>query len=239
MRVKTQTECCTIISEDIEDAIVLEGSPGVGLVGNIVGWLLVEDLKMKEIGYIDSKYFPPLAVLYKGVAIHPFRIYESEGIVLFLSDFIVPPNVVYDMTNAIVDWMEKNSSKELITFNSMVVREKTQPAAGAANSPEALQKLANMELPVLPFGNLNGLSGTLLTRCAVKNIPASCLFAEILNPYPDPRAAAGVIGTLNKMLNTEIDPEPLLKEAEEIESRLKKLAEEVQTGPGPESPIYS
>lgn len=239
MRLKTQTECCTIVSEDIEDAVVLEGSPGVGLVGNIVGWLLVEDLKMKEIGYIDSKYFPPLAVLYKGVAIHPFRIYEADGIVLFLSDFIVPPNVVYDMTNAIVDWMDKNKSKELITFNSMIVREKTQSAAGAANSPEALKRLADMELPILPFGNLNGLSGTLLTRCAAKNIPGSCLFAEILNPYPDPRAAAGVIGTLNKMLNIEIDPEPLLKEAEEIESRLKKLAEDVQSGPGPESPIYS
>lgn len=237
MKIKTQTECCTIISEDVEDAVVLEGSPGVGLVGNIVGWLLVEDLKMKEIGYIDSKFFPPLAVLYKGVAIHPFRIYEADGIVLFLSDFIVPPNVVYDMTSAIVDWMERNNSKELITFNSMIVREKRQAAAGAANSPEALQRLVDMELPILPFGNLTGLSGTLLTKCAAKNIPASCLFAEILNPYPDPRAAAGVIGTLNKILDTEIDPEPLLKEAEEIESRLKKLAEDVQSGP--ESPIYS
>lgn len=90
MMIETKTECCTIYSEDVEDAVVLEGSPGVGLIGNIVGWLLVEDLKMREIGYIDSKYFPPLAVLYRGVAIHPFRIYEGEGIVLFLSDFILP-----------------------------------------------------------------------------------------------------------------------------------------------------
>ena len=232
----TKTECCTIKSEDIEDAVVLEGSPGVGLIGNIIGWLLVEDLKMKEIGYIESKYFPPLAVLYKGVAIHPFRIYEGEGIVLFLSDFIVPPNVVYDMTGAIVDWMDKNNSKELITFNSMVVREKSQATAAAGNTEEATNRLEDMGLPILPFGNINGLSGTLLTQCASKNIPASCLFAEILNPYPDPRAAAGVVDVLNKMLDTTIDPEPLLQEAQEIESRLKKLAETVQSEP--ESPIY-
>lgn len=232
----TKTECCTIKSEDVEDAIVLEGSPGVGLIGNIIGWLLVEDLKMKEIGYIESKYFPPLAVLYKGVAIHPFRIYEGEGIVLFLSDFIVPPNVVYDMTTAIVDWMDKNNSKELITFNSMVVREKSQATAAAGNTEEATKRLEDMSLPILPFGNINGLSGTLLTQCASKNIPASCLFAEILNPYPDPRAAAGVVDVLNKMLDTTIDPEPLLQEAQEIESRLKKLAETVQSEP--ESPIY-
>lgn len=232
----TKTECCTIKSDDIEDAIVLEGSPGGGLIGNIIGWLLVEDLKMKEIGYIESKYFPPLAVLYKGVALHPFRIYEAEGLVLFLSDFIVPPNVVYDMTSSIVDWMDRNNSKELITFNSMVVREKSQATAAAGNSEDSTKRLADMGLPILPFGNINGLSGTLLTQCASKNIPASCLFAEILNPYPDPRAAAEVVDTLNTMLDITIDPEPLLQEAQEIESRLKKLAETVQNEP--ESPIY-
>ncbi|MDO9045885.1 MAG: proteasome assembly chaperone family protein [Methanobacteriaceae archaeon] len=232
----TKTDCCTIKSEDIEDAVVLEGSPGGGLIGNIIGWLLVEDLKMKEIGYIESKYFPPLAVLYKGVALHPFRIYEAEGLVLFLSDFIVPPNVVYDMTSSIVDWMDRNNSKELITFNSMVVREKSQATAAAGNSEDSTKRLEDMGLPILPFGNINGLSGTLLTQCASKDIPASCLFAEILNPYPDPRAAAGVVDTLNTMLDISIDPDPLLQEAQEIESRLKKLAETVQNEP--ESPIY-
>lgn len=236
MMVETKTECCTILSEEIKDAVVIEASPGVGLIGNILGWLLVEDLKMREIGYIDSKYFPPLAVLYKGVAIHPFRIYEGEGIVMFLSDFIVPPNVVYDMTNAIVDWMQKNNSKELITFNSLMVREKSHRVAGAGNSKELSKKLAEMEVPVIPFGNINGISGTLLTRCASKDIPATCLFAEVLNQYPDPRAAAEVIEVLNKMLDKDIDAEPLLKEAQEIESRLKKLAESVQVEP--ESPIY-
>ena len=190
--VETEVECCKIISEDVKDAVVLEGSPELGLIGNILGWLLVEQLKMKQIGYIDSKQFPPLAVLYKGIAIHPFRIYSSDGIVLFLSDFIVPPTVSYDMSKAIVDWMERNNSKELITFNSMVVMEKSGAVAGAANSEDALKRLGEIELPILPFGNVNGLSGSLLTRTATKNIPASCLFAEVLNQYPDPRAAASI-----------------------------------------------
>lgn len=155
--VETSVECCKIISEDVKDAIVLEGSPELGLIGNILGWLLVEELNMEQIGYIDSKEFPPLAVLYKGVAIHPFRIYSKDGIVLFLSDFIIPPNVSYDMSNAIVNWMERNNSKGLITFNSMVVMEKTDTVAAAANSEEALKYLDRYDLPILPFGNINGL----------------------------------------------------------------------------------
>ena len=235
--VETEDKCCKIISEDVKDAVVLEGSPELGLIGNILGWLLVEELKMKQIGYIDSKEFPPLAVLYKGIAIHPFRIYSSEGIVLFLSDFIIPPTVSYDMSNAIVDWMERNNSKELITFNSMVVMEKSDSVAAAANSEDALKRLGDLKLPILPFGNVNGLSGSLLTRTATKDIPASCLFAEVLNQYPDPRAAASLVNVLNRMLNIKVNAEPLLKEAEEIEERLKELANRVQNEP--ESPIYS
>jgi len=235
--IETDTKCCKIISEDVKDAVVLEGSPELGLIGNILGWLLVEELKMKQIGYIDSKDFPPLAVLYKGIAIHPFRIYSTDGIVLFLSDFIIPPAVSYDMSNAIVDWMEKNNSKELITFNSMVVMEKSDSVAAAANSEDSLKRLGDLDLPILPFGNVNGLSGSLLTRTATKDIPASCLFAEVLNQYPDPRAAASLVNVLNKMLNIEVNAEPLLKEADEIEDRLKELANRVQKEP--ESPIYS
>jgi uncharacterized protein len=237
--VETEVECCKIVSEDVKDAIVLEGSPELGLIGNILGWLLVEELKMKQIGYIDSKEFPPLAVLYKGIAIHPFRVYSTDGIVLFLSDFIIPPNVSYDMSNAIVDWMERNNSKGLITFNSMVVMEKTGSVAGAANSEDALKKLGDLDLPILPFGNINGLSGSLLTKTAIKNIPASCLFAEVLNQYPDPRAAASLVNVLNKMLNIDVNAQPLLKEADEIEERLKELAKRVQKENEPESPIYS
>ena len=233
---ETEVECCKIVSENVEDAVILEGSPELGLIGNILGWLLVEELNMKQIGHIDSKYFPPLAVLYKGVAMHPFRIYSTDRIVLFLSDFIVPPIVAYDMANAIVEWAEKNNSKEIITFNSIVVREKTQGVAAAANSEEELKRLGELQLPILPFGNVSGLSGTLLTRSIIKNIPATCLFAEVLNQYPDPRAAATVVDVLNRMLNIEVNAEPLLKEAEEIEARLKELANTVQGGQ--ESPAY-
>lgn len=235
--VETDTECCQIISEDVENAIILEGSPELGLIGNILGWLLVEQLEMKQIGFVDSKDFPPLAVLYNGVALHPFRIYNANNLVLFLSDFIIPPNVAYDMANGIVSWAEKNKAQEIITFNSVVVREKTGRVAAAANTPEAVKEFSDKGVPIMPFGNINGLSGTLMTRSIIKGINASCLFAEVLNQYPDPRAAATMVETLNKKLDLKIDPEPLLKEAEEIEARLKELANTVQEGQ--ESPAYS
>ena len=236
MIVESESECCRIVSKNIEDAVVLEGSPGAGLIGNIIGWLLVDNFNMEEIGYIESKYFPPLAVLYKGLTLHPFRIYEGNGLVLFLSDFIVPQEVVFDMSNSIVDWMSKNNSKELITFNSAIVREKKSPAGAVANSTAALNKLKEKDFSIMQLGNINGISGTLLTQAAQKNIPATCILAETLTQYPDPRGAAEVVQELNKLLDMDIDYKPLIQEAQEIETRLKKLAEEVKKDPQP--PIY-
>jgi uncharacterized protein len=47
------------------------------------------------------------------------------------------------------------------------------------------------------------------------------------------------VDVLNKMLNININAEPLLKEAEEIEARLKELANTVQGEQGgQESPAY-
>ena len=130
--------------------------------------------------------------------------------------------------------MDKNNSKEIITFNSAIVREKRNPATAVANSTESLNKLKDKNIPILKMGNLNGISGTLLTQTAIKNIPGTCILAETLTQYPDPRAAAEVVQSLNKLI--DIDYEPLVQEAENIESRLKKLAEEFKKEPQP--PIY-
>ncbi|MCL2157564.1 MAG: PAC2 family protein, partial [Methanobrevibacter sp.] len=64
----------------------------------------------------------------------------------------------------------------------------------------------------------------------------TCILAETLTQYPDPRAAAEVVQSLNKLIDIELDYKPLIQEAENIESRLKKLAEEVKKDPQP--PIY-
>ena len=132
--------------------------------------------------------------------------------------------------------MDKNNSKEIITFNSAIVREKRNLATAVANSTESLNKLKDKNIPILKMGNLNGISGTLLTQTAIKNIPGTCILAETLTQYPDPRAAAEVVQSLNKLIDIDIDYEPLVQEAENIESRLKKLAEEVKKEPRP--PIY-
>ena len=54
-----------------------------------------------------------------------------------------------------------------------------------------------------------------------KNSKISCVFAETKSNLPDSRAAAKVIEVLDKYLGLNVDYRPLIKKAEEFESKIK------------------
>ncbi len=66
MKSESAEQFVKIISERIrsKSPLVIEGFPGIGLVGNIACQHIIEELEMEYIGSIDSRYFPPLAVLF-------------------------------------------------------------------------------------------------------------------------------------------------------------------------------
>lgn len=141
-----------------------------------------------------------------------------------------------DLLIYIVPLIIDDDVKGEVHINSAIVKEKMNPAGAVANTSESLDRLKEKNFPIMQIGNINGISGTLLTQTAQKNIKATCILAETLTQYPDPRAAAEAVKGLNKLLDMDIDYEPLIQEAQDIESRLKKLAEDVKNDPQP--PIY-
>jgi len=53
-----------IITKPIKakNPVLIEGFPGIGLVGNIASQQIIDELEMTYIGSIDSRYFPPIAI---------------------------------------------------------------------------------------------------------------------------------------------------------------------------------
>ena len=101
-----------------ENPVLIEGFPGIGLVGNIASQQIIDELKMTYVGSIDSRHFPPIAVLYEGLINMPVRIYESEGhnIVMVVSDIPINPVVSYDISRALLDWAKAVSYTHLDVY---------------------------------------------------------------------------------------------------------------------------
>jgi uncharacterized protein len=69
-----------------------------------------------------------------------------------------------------------------------------------------------------------GVTAALLLRTK----STSCLFAETHSALPDSKAAAAIIAILDKYLGLGIDSQPLLRQAQEFEQKLKTILQQTQ-----------
>lgn len=223
-----------------EGTAVLMGFPGSGLVGTIALQYMVDQLEFDLVGTMTSRYFPPLAMMNKGVINDPVRMYVKKDIAAIVADIPIHPMICYEISNGILDWLEPFKPKEVLTIAGIVTNEPEKRVFGVATTPEALKRIEEHTL-VLPIGSISGIASSILTGCKIRGIPAYGLLGETVNA-PDPRSSAATIEVLNKMYNLGLDVKPLLEQAEEIEQSMHKLSEEVQqsadTTPKKDLPMY-
>jgi len=213
-----------------KNPILIEGFPGIGLVGNIASQHMIEELNMEYIGSIDSRYFPSIAVLYEGLINMPVRIYEKEelNLIIVISDIPISHTVSYDISNALVDWAQSINVKEIVSIAGIAIMDGGHKVFGAATMPEMLEKIRS-KVEIFQMGTISGISGSVMTECLMRGIPALSLLGATRTQNPDPRAASAVIEVLNELYELSIDTQRLVEQAERIEIELQKLAEDVQT----------
>lgn len=218
----------------------LLGFPGSGLVGTIALQYMVDQLEFEQIGSITSRYFPPLAMMNRGVINDPVRIYKKNEITAVVADIPIHPTICYEISNSLIDWISKAGPKEVMTIAGIITNEPEKRVFGVATSAVALQRIQDHTL-LLPIGSISGIASSILTECKVRGIPAFGLLGETVNA-PDPRASAATIDVLNKLYELNLDTQPLIEQAVEIEQSMGRIAEEVQqsadTGPKKDLVMY-
>lgn len=205
---------------------VLIGFPGSGLVGSIALQYLVEQMEFEQIGSITSKYFPPVALMAKGVISAPVRLYEKNNLAAIVSDVPIHPMICYEVANGIMNWLGQYNLREIVTIAGIITNEPEKRVFGVATTEDALQKIADDTI-ILPMGSISGIAASVLTECKTRSIPAMGLLGETVNT-PDPRASASTIEVLNKIYNLGLDVQPLVEQAVEIEAAMAQIAEQVQ-----------
>jgi uncharacterized protein len=109
---------------------------------------------------------------------------------------------------------------------------------GVASTDSMKKTLKKYNIDFIDEGMITGVSGVLLYTAYLQGQDAFCLLSEAHSSYPDSRAAANLIHELDVMLpGIKIDPKPLLKEAEEIEQKIRKFIEQSKPSAPPQSSI--
>lgn len=237
---------------NLENAFVITGFPTVGLVGTIANRFIIHELKLRLLGAFLSDYFPPVTVVSNYEPLPPIRIYAGEKkcgpngrceqLVVILSEFVPHFATLRPLANKMIEWCKENNCETIVCIEGFNLGEKIGdvPLIGVASTENTKEMLKKFNIELMQEGMVSGLSGILLYEGKRRNFDVACLLAGTHADYPDAKAAAKILEVVNKMLpEIEIDPEPLYKQAEEIEKQIKLQIEKAKpTKPAYAEPMY-
>ena len=214
-------------SINLRAPILIEGFPDVGLVGGIAASHIVVDLELSEVAYMFSKRLPPVTVLHKGLPFDPIRVHAGNNLLVIVSETQIPPNLVYEMVDAVVNWAKEKKVKLFVSLGGLPTAKRrdldTLKVFGVGTTGEVVKSLEDNGIEIIREGVMIGIDGVLFKECHRSGIPAMMLFAQSYYDRPDPMAAATVLEALNKVLGLSVSTKSLVEEVEEIERRTRQL----------------
>jgi uncharacterized protein len=232
----------TYIKEFVEiqpnNPILIEGLPGLGLVGKIALRYLIKQLKPKKIAYLYSPHFPYFVLVNKKGnvrllrgAFYFYRNSKGNDIILFTGDSQSQTiEGQYEIADRMLDFSEKHGVKTIATIGGYRMESKEKPKVFiAATSHDLLQKAIQSGASLSTSGSpIVGTAGLILGLAKFKKIDAICLLGETRGYLPDPLAAKSVLEVLKSTFNFDLDLAGLNEEiakAETMVTRLQQIEE--------------
>lgn len=207
-------------------AVIINGLPDVGLVGLLAASHIISQLKLQEVGAIESDLLPPMIVLHGGLPKAPMRIFAGKSLVVIISETAVPVPLIRPLATGVVDWARSKEATLVLSLGGMAVANRQDieaPKVFAALSAKELESRLRGAAEVLEEGYIVGVYGLILRKCAETSVPAITLLTQSYNNYPDPVAAAAALTVVNRILDLNVDVSDLLQKGEEIRLRSKDM----------------
>ncbi|MDP3918433.1 MAG: PAC2 family protein [Nanoarchaeota archaeon] len=220
-----------ILKEKPKNPTIIEGFPGIGLIGTITTEYLIKHLKAKSIGYIKLKDAAPIAAIHDSRVIQPLEIFyvKSKNIVIIHS-LIDAQGIEWKVSEALSELYKQLKAKEIISIEGIlgkpVATKKDIDAYHFTLNTINHKKLKKAGSSELKEGILMGITAALLLHD--KTLNTSGVFVETHSKLPDSRAAAKIIEVLDGYLGLKVDFVPLEKAAAEFEEKLKEYISQVQ-----------
>lgn len=221
-----------------KNPILIEGLPGLGLVGKIALRYLIKQTKAKKIAYLYSPHFPYFVLVNKKGNVRllrgAFYYYQNpkgNDIILFTGDSQSQTiEGQYEIADRMLDFSEKHGVKTIATIGGYRMESKEKPRVFiAATSHDVLQKAIQSGASLSTSGSpIVGTAGLILGLSKFKKIDAICLLGETRGYLPDPLAAKSVLEVLKLTFNFDLDLAGLDEEiakAETMVTRLQQIEE--------------
>lgn len=199
---------------NLNDPVLIEGLPGIGLVANIAVAFLIKRLNAKIFCEIRSPHFHDIAIISgDGSISYPVnQLYYYKGregerdlILLYGNTQALTSRGQYELCGSILDIAESLGCKFVITLGGYrpgrtITKPKLYFAASDYEIAEIARRLGAQPLEISIFG----VAGLLIGLCKLRNMRGLCLLAETPGTYPDKEAASELLRALSIILGLKI-----------------------------------
>jgi len=226
--------------EPLKGAMMVVGFPTHGLVGSVAASYLVHSLDMSLVAYMTSESFPPTVIMEEGVVSAPVRFYASklvcgvdrscDQIVVVIADIQPAVEMLNALGRVLLDWAEAKGIALVVAIEGQPLESEVRgDARVVAMANRAAAPLLEKYRFAAANGVVTGLAGGLLLGAIGRTTPVLCLVAQAHKDYPDARAAAKVIETVNPLVPLILlDTKPLREKAREIETEVRKTLQQTR-----------
>jgi uncharacterized protein len=222
-------------TESLKGAMMVVGFPTHGLVGSVAASYLVHTLDMSPVAYAMSELLPPTVIMEEGIVSAPIRIYASKTVcgpdrrcdqlVVALSDIQPSAELLNQLSRSLLDWAEEKGIQLVVAVEGQPLEDETTMADArvVAMTNRAAADLLEKYHFERANGVITGFSGGLMLAAIGRTLPVVCLVAQAHKEYPDARAAAKVIESVNPLVPMlALDTKPLRDKARQIEAEVRK-----------------
>ena len=224
---------------ELKNPILIEGLPGLGLVGKIAIRHLIKHLKAEKLAYLYSPHFPYFVIVSKKGNVRLLRgtFYfwksknEKNDLIFFTGDSQAQTiEGQYEISDRILDFAKRHDVKLIITIGGYRMEAKDKPkVVAAATDQELLKRALKAGAETSPAGSpIVGTAGLILGLSHFRGINALCLLGETRGYLPDPSSAKSVLEVLQSMFGFDANLAGLDEEiakGEKMVTRLQKIEE--------------
>lgn len=223
------------VHEDLtlDDPVLVEGLPGVGLVGKIAADHLVETLEMEYYASCHCDGLPRIAVYGQDERSirPPVRLYadEKRDLLVLQSDVPVSPQSAPEFASCLVGWFDEHDVLP-ICLSGINEEKDGAPKMYAIGSGRGEGRLTALDFPTpTENGMVSGPTGAILAEAGERAVDSVGLIVQANAQFPDPEAARVLLTEgIAPLADITVDTDRLVEQAERVAEAREQLAKRMQ-----------
>lgn len=223
-----------VSSDATPGEVLLVGLSHLGMAGLTAADYLVRKLRTEEIGHVSAEELPAITPFEDGTPRHHTRLYThtDSDVSVLVGELFVPVWAARSFVDALLEWVDAHGIEEIVLLHGVPFQHGPEEHAVhyVAAEPYRRERLADVELPPLKGGLLDGVPGELVERNLQGQAPPVGVYVTPTHPPgPDFEAAIAFLEAVERVYGVAVDGKELAKRSEEFKQYYADLADRIET----------